>query len=179
MSKLCKNILITGLPDSGKTTLIKKLVDELQEYNPAGFFTEEIRPHGSRKGFMLKSLDQKKSGIVAHVDIKGPHRVGKYGVDLVGFEQFLGTLNLLDPRLRVFIIDEIGKMECLSPKFRNLVTSLLNASSLVIASIPLKAYGFIDEVKHRQDVHPLEVTARNRNKLLYDIVDLVRSTLDL
>ncbi len=178
MSKSYQNILITGLPGSGKTTLIKKLVDELQEYNPAGFFTEEILLHGSRKGFMLKSLDRKKSGILAHVDIKGPYRVGKYGVDLLGFEQFLGILDLLDPHL-IFIIDEIGKMECLSPKFRDLVTSLLNASSLVIASIPLKADGFIDEVKHRQDVRQLEVTVRSRNELLHNIADLVRSTLDL
>jgi nucleoside-triphosphatase len=179
ISRSCKNILITGLPGSGKTTLIKKLVDELHEYNPVGFFTEEIRSHGRRQGFMLKSLNEKKAGILAHVDIKGPNHVGKYGVDLLAFELFLGKLNLLDPRSGFFIIDEIGKMECLSPKFRYLVTSLLSASSPVIASIPLRTGGFIDEVKHRRDAHQIEVTARNRNKLLNDIVDLARSTLDL
>ncbi len=175
MASLSKNILITGLPGCGKTTLIKKLADELREYSPAGFYTDEIRTHGVRAGFKLTSLDDQKTGMLSHVDIKGPHRVGKYGVDLEGFEQFLGTLPLLDPLSRLVIIDEIGKMECLSAKFRDLVTSMLDADAPVIATIALKAGGFIDEVKHRRDVHLYEITERNRDALLPDIARLVRS----
>jgi nucleoside-triphosphatase len=175
MTNAAKNILISGLPGCGKTTLIKKLADELQEYGPAGFFTEEIRSHGTRKGFKLTSLDGQKTGTLAHVDIKGPHRVGKYGVDLEGFEQFLGTLPLFDPRPRLVIIDEIGKMECLSARFCGLVATLLNEPAPVIATIALKAGGLIDEVKHRRDVHLYELTERNRDALLRDIAGLIRS----
>jgi nucleoside-triphosphatase len=57
-----KNILVTGLPGSGKTTLIRKLAEKLRKYDPAGFYTEEIRPHGTRKGFKLTSLDGKMTG---------------------------------------------------------------------------------------------------------------------
>ena len=175
MTSAAKNILITGLPGCGKTTLIKKLADELREYGPAGFYTEEIRSHGARQGFKLCSLDKKRTGVLAHVDLKGPNRVGKYGVDLEGFEHFLGTLPLLDPRPRLVIIDEIGKMECLSAKFRDLVASLLNAPVPVIATIALKAGGFIDEVKHRGDVHLYEITERNRDALPRDIAGHIRS----
>ncbi len=45
-----KNLLITGLPGIGKTTLIKKLSEELKVLHPAGFYTEEIREEGQRKG---------------------------------------------------------------------------------------------------------------------------------
>ena len=175
MTRPSKNILIMGHPGSGKTTLIQKLVDELREYGPAGFFTEEIRSHGVRKGFKLTSLDGQKTGTLAHVDIKGPYRVGKYGVDLDGFEQFLGTLQLLAPSPRLVIADEIGKMECLSVKFRTLVAKLLDADALVIATIALKAGGFIDEVKRRGDVRLYEVTEKNRDTLFPEIVGLVRS----
>ncbi len=172
-----KNILITGLPGSGKTTLIQKLAEELRAYAPAGFFTEEIRERGTRKGFKLTSLDRKVTGVLAHVDIEGPHRLGKYGVDLEVFEQFLGNLPLHDASLRLVIFDEIGKMECLSGKFRDLVASLLDTSVPVIVSIALKGGGFIDEVKRRQDVHIFDLTERNRDKLLHDIAGLIRNLL--
>ncbi len=170
-----KNILVTGLPGSGKTTLIIKLANELREYNPAGFFTEEIRPQGTRTGFKLTSLDREKTGVLAHVDIKGPHHLGKYGVDLEGFEQFLGTLLLLDRLPRLVIIDEIGKMECLSGKFKDIIAFFLDAPSPVIATIALKASGFINEVKHRPDVQLYEIIERNRDRLLPDIAGLIRS----
>ncbi len=174
MTSPSKNILISGLPGSGKTTLIRKLADELREYDPVGFYTEEIRAHGVRKGFRITSLDGKMTGVLAAVDITGPHRVGKYGVDLDGFEKFLGALNLLDPLPRLVIIDEIGKMECLSGRFRDVASSLLDAAVPVIAAIALKAGGFIDEIKRRPDVQLYELTERNRNNLTAEIVNIVR-----
>ncbi len=174
---MAKNILITGLPGSGKTTLIEKLASELREYAPAGFLTEEIRERGARKGFMLTSLDGRSTGVLAHVDIKAEHRVGKYGVDIQGFERFLGSLPLSGLPQRLVIIDEIGKMECLSARFRDLVVSLLDEPAPVIATIALKAGGFIEQVKHRQGVLLFELTERNRDALLPDIAARVRSLL--
>lgn len=177
MASTSKNILITGVPGSGKTTFIVRLAEDLREYDPVGFYTGEIRSHGARTGFRLTSLDHKRTGILAHMKIAGPHWVGKYGVDLEGFEQFLGTLPMLDPSSRLVIIDEIGKMECLSPKFRDLVTSLLDADTPVVATIALKGGGLIDEAKRRPGILLHEITVRNRDALLPDIAGLIRSLI--
>ncbi len=75
------NILITGIPGVGKTTLIKKLADALKNFHPAGFYTEEIREDGIRKGFALIGCDGRRE-VLSHTDIKSPYRVGKYKVDL-------------------------------------------------------------------------------------------------
>jgi nucleoside-triphosphatase len=177
MNSAAKNILITGLPGSGKTTRIRKLGHLLREFAPLGFFTEEIREQGVRKGFRLASLDGKGTGVLAHRDGKGPHRVGRYGVDLPGFEQFLGNLHLAGTSPKLVIIDEIGRMECLSETFRTMVSALLDAAAPVIATIALKAGGFIEEIKRRQDVLVFEITERNREALVQDIAERVRALM--
>jgi nucleoside-triphosphatase THEP1 len=91
--------------------------------------------------------------------------VGKYGVDTVGFEEFLETLDLLNPDVELIVIDEIGKMELFSTRFRSLVRDALNSDKQVLASIPLKGNEFIREIKQRL------VTHGNRDRLLEAIVE--------
>jgi nucleoside-triphosphatase len=177
MANQAKNIFVTGLPGSGKTTFIMKLAEDLRDCRPAGFLTEETRSNRARTGFMLRSLDGRSTGMLAQADFRGPHRVGRYGVDLPGFERFLGTLRLLDPPPRIVIIDEIGRMECLSERFRGLVTALLAAPAPFIATIALRGDGFIGEVKRRPDILLRELTMGNRDALLPEIAGLIRSLI--
>ncbi len=157
-----KNILITGVPGSGKTTLITNLADDFKRFDPAGLYTVEIREHGIRRGFEIVGLDGRR-GILSHVDIKSHYRVGAYGVDVGSFEKFLDALSWSNAGL--LIIDEIGKMECLSRRFVALMKEVLDSEKLVIATIALKNRGFIAEVKARGDVKLFEVTMRNRDAL--------------
>jgi nucleoside-triphosphatase len=166
------NILITGLPGVGKTTLIKNIVEALKDLRPVGFYTAEIREGGIRKGFELISLDGRK-GLFSHTDIQSPHRVGKYKVDVKGFEAFLGSIPLLKPSTRLVIIDEIGKMECFSERFKECLIECLNSEKWVIATIALKGSGIIEEIKKRKDVKLFEITQGNRNSLLPDILSEV------
>jgi len=156
----------------GKTTLIKNIVEALKDLRPVGFYTAEIRGGGIRKGFELISLDGRK-GLLSHTDIQSPHRVGKYKVDVKGFEAFLGSIPLLNPSTRLVIIDEIGKMECFSERFKECLIECLNSEKRVIATIALKGSGFMEEVKRRHDIKVFEITQRNRNSLLPDILSEV------
>ena len=169
MRSIKKNLLITGLPGIGKTTLIKKLSEELKHLLPVGFYTEEIREAGQRKGFELVSLNAKR-GLLSHKDIKSPYRIGQYKVDIEGFENFLDSIPFFDPSKRLIIIDEIGKMECLSDPFRNLLKRIFNSGKLVIATIALKGSGLFGEIKERQDIKLFEMTKNNRDSLLFEIL---------
>jgi len=169
-----KNLLITGLPGVGKTTLIRKLSEELESLHPAGFYTAEIREEGKRKGFDLISLHGKR-GLLSHTDIRSPYRVGRYRVDVKGFEDFLDSIPFLDPSTHLIIIDEIGKMECFSEKFKTLLKKVFDSETLVIATIALKGSGLIAEIKERQDVELLELTHHNREALLLEILKETRS----
>jgi nucleoside-triphosphatase len=164
-----KNLLITGLPGLGKTTLIKRLYEPLKDLRPVGFYTEEIREGGERMGFELISLAGKR-GLLSHKHIESPYKVGRYRVDIRSFEEFLDGISFFDRSAGLIVIDEIGKMECLSDRFKKLSREVLASRKWVIATIALKGSGLIAEVKQRQDVKLFEITKRNRDLLFSEIL---------
>ena len=99
------------------------------------------------------------------LNIPGPHRVGRYGVDLAGFEKLLENLDLRHSPSHLVILDEIGKMECLSPRFIQEVEALLDSSKMLIATVALKGGGFPATVRSRPDCHVVTVTLSNRSTL--------------
>ena len=159
-------ILITGLPGSGKTTLFRRVAAKLQYLNPVGFYTAEIRKGGTRRGFSLKSLDG-RSGMLAHVEFRTGFRVGKYGVDVNGFEDFLNGIPWLDPQTGPVMIDEIGKMECLADRFKEIIKEVLDSEKQLIATIAQKGGGLIAALKNRSDIQ-LFTLARGNQDILVD-----------
>jgi len=176
MARQKPSILVTGLPGIGKTTFIINLANELKHLSTAGFYTTEIREAGVRKGFDLVSLDGRKS-ILSHVDIKSDYRVGRYGVDVQGFEVFLDSLDLTHSDADVLLIDEIGKMECHSKIFREMIGSLLDSDKPLVATIALKGEALISQIKERPDAQVIEITAANRKYLAIEVANSVRNLM--
>ena len=152
-----------------KTTLVCELINRLQNVPMVGFYTREIRSGGSRVGFELISLNG-NHGLLAHVEIKSRQRVGRYGVDTAGFDLFLENLDLLNPGAKLIVIDEIGKMELFSNRFRTLLRKVLDSDKYLLASIALHGERFIRDIKQRPDIHLIEVTRHNRADLPVSIL---------
>ena len=162
-------LLITGTPGSGKTTLIRKLVTELAGNRVAGFYTEEMRAAGQRQGFRLVGL-QGEQGVIAHVDFDNRQRVSKYGVDVATLDHLADRTLALADEIDVYLVDEIGKMECLSPCFVSRITALLDSDKTVIATVAKKGGGLIQEVKQRPDCELWELTHANRDALVAQVI---------
>jgi len=157
-------VLLTGAPRSGKSTLIERIVSRLDR-PVAGFLTREIRERGRRVGFTINTLDGQE-GVLAHVGHKSKHKVGQYGVNLADLDRIaVPSIQPVDPAALV-IVDEIGKMECFSEKFRQAVLDLLDSDHDVLGSIALKGGSFIRSIKARVDVEVIEVTPANRDGLV-------------
>ena len=167
-----KNILITGLPGTGKTTVFRRLVDKLRHLNPVGFYTAEIRKSGVRKGFNLRSLDG-RTGILAHVDFRSGYQVGKYGVDVAGFEAFIEPIPVLAPETGLVMIDEIGKMECLSDTFIKIISDILNSEKPLIATIAQKGGGLIADLKKRSDTQLFTLTRENLDETVRRVFSIM------
>lgn len=163
------HLLLTGLPGTGKTTLIKKIAFGIP--GAVGFYTEEIREKGVRKGFRLVSLSGEEK-VLSHVNLKSPHRVGKYRVDVAGFEEFLEGIDF--QAAHAIVIDEIGKMECLSRRFQGLINEVLSsAGKTVIATVALRGTPFIEGLKKAPGAELIEVTVQNRDALASEIPTLL------
>jgi nucleoside-triphosphatase len=111
-----------------------------------------------------------KKALLSHQEIKSPYQVGHYKVDIQGFEDFLISISFSNPSTHLIIIDEIGKMECLSDRFKKLLHETLDSEKWVIATVALKGSGLIAVVKEREDVRLFEITKNNRDSLLSDIL---------
>ena len=162
------HILITGAPGSGKTTLFRRLARKLHHLSPVGFYTAEIRKGGSRQGFCLNSLDG-RTGTLAHVEFRTGYRVGKYGVDVNGFEAFMALLPIFGAESGLVMIDEIGKMECLSNQFVEIINMLLDSEKRLIATIAQKGGGLIADLKKRSDVQLFTLSRDNQDFLIDQI----------
>lgn len=166
-----KNIFLTGRPGTGKTTLIYSAISALGEKGLMGFYTEEIRAGNTRLGFKVKALSGPE-GLLAHVDVKSPHRVGKYGVDVTDFERVaipaIDGYNMAE--VSIIVIDEIGKMESFSERFKRKVIECLDSPKRVLATIALKGDAFINSLKKRPDVTLIQITEKNRDQLRHAVI---------
>jgi nucleoside-triphosphatase len=130
----------------------------------AGFTTEEIRDRGRRRGFEGATLDGRRA-VLADVSVRGTHRVGCYGVNLASFEEVVLEVLTPDPRVDLHVVDEIGKMECLSPRFVAAIRRLLEAGAPLLATVAERGGGLISEVKCRPGATLLQVTRSTREAI--------------
>ncbi|MBI2471859.1 MAG: NTPase [Planctomycetes bacterium] len=168
-----KHLLITGKPGVGKTSVIKKIIPLLGT-SAGGFFTEEIRVMDRRMGFRIVTLDGEE-GIMAHVDFNSNFKVGKYRVDLDSFEKVaIPAIEKAVKDKSIIVIDEIGKMELFSIKFRELVQKILDGEKPLICVIKENGDAFTEEIKNRGDVDLVTVNYENRESLPEKVLEMLK-----
>ncbi len=163
--------LLTGPPQCGKTTVVRRVAEGFPG-RAAGFYTQEVRQTGRRVGFEIVTLDGRIAWL-SRVDFPGPQRVGKYGVDLEALHRV--ALPALDPApgVELIIVDEVGKMECLSPRLVAALEALWSAPLPLLVTVAEKGGGLIAAIKRRPGARLITVTPGNRDALPAVILEIL------
>jgi nucleoside-triphosphatase len=165
-------ILLTGAPQSGKTTLIRRLIDALRVHGVLvhGITTRELRIQGRRVGFMVEAIGG-ESAVMAHVSWTDGPQVGQYRVDIPAFERVaIPALEGEFPGRSVVVIDEIGQMELYSYRFTRAVLHLFEQDLPLIATVHVRPHPVTDSLKRWPGVTALTVAWETQEELLGRII---------
>ena len=165
--------LLTGQPGTGKTSLIKQAVAGAKG-KICGFYTEEIRSHGVRQGFRVVTLDG-ETATLSHINFQSPYRVSKYGVDIESLDR-VGVSALAQRECDLVVVDEIGKMELFSPKFREAVQDIISSGKKLLGTIMLSPNPYADAIKRQPQVNLITVTRANHQEVLKELRDWLSTT---
>ena len=112
-----------------------------------------------------------QEGVMAHVDIQSPDRIGKYGVDLTVVDTLaVESLQRAKSENSLIIIDEIGPMELLSSKFKGEVLDVINGDSDVLGTVAKRKNEFINQIRRLPNVTILEIFPGNREQIVEDVI---------
>lgn len=172
------NILLTGPPGVGKTTIFEQIKESLtiKGYSIGGIYCPEIKEKGKRTGFSIFDLASGNRGVLAiihiHESIQGL-KVGKYNVNLNDIEKIgIPAINNAVEESDYIFIDEIAPMELKSNDFPKAVWNAMNSQKTVIAVIHQRSrHPFILKVKNREDVMIFNLTLQNRDSITKKILE--------
>lgn len=167
-------LLLTGEPHTGKSTLLSKLLRNID--NKQGFVTSEIAKDGQRTGFELVS-SKDLGTLLADIHSSSETRVSRYGVNMDSLNAFIDKLPEIKQGALLYI-DEIGQMQLFSEKFQKLATAYVASSNNFIGTVSkVYKHKFIDELKNNEEIEIIEVTPTNRDQLFIDILKRLKQSM--
>ena len=159
----------------GKTSIILKIVNSIigAGYEVGGMVSREAKERGIRAGFELEDLRTGRKGWLAHKEIcRGP-RIGKYFVNMKDLDNIgVGAIqnSLMNPKIKLIVIDEIGPMELFSNNFVNAVRKAINSDKPLLGSIHRKSrHSLLDEIRTMDKTSIITINFENRDHIHNDI----------
>ena len=194
MRERMPKIGITGLPNVGKTATLAAICRKLErdDFIIGGMITRAYRPgDGSERiGFYVENWETGEKEVFSSKEFgnkpgcernktetdDGMYYVDTDALDRIGVAAIRDAM--ADEDVDIIIIDEVGKMEMHSAEFNKAVKEALDCPKPIIMTLHKKSRNpLLQDLRRRDDVRILEVTAVNKNLLPYKIEKLLKDHL--
>lgn len=160
-------IMLCGDIDSGKSTLIRKLLEDMGK-PPKGYITVRMPAvDGVSKVYLYDISNPPERVEDAAVIITIENEVREKHPELL---DTLGVQYLTDiPAGSVVVLDEIGSLESASPEFQKAVMRILSGDYTVLAAVKAANTDFLRAVRKHPDCELYIITPDNREALYEQI----------
>ena len=185
---------VTGLPRSGKSAVMEKVVsmlsderlDEMRARGDdveaakllGGMRCEPLIENGDRVGFKCINFQTGEEAVMAHKNIDSRMRVLGYGIDTTALDKVaVPAIQEAMDDYEVIVIDEIGKFSVECEAFVEVVRKAMEIDKPTLLTLHKKSrHPLLQDIRRRDDARILEVTPVNRALLPYKIHKLIRET---
>ncbi|HPF51361.1 MAG TPA: nucleoside-triphosphatase [Draconibacterium sp.] len=170
-----KLIILTGEIGSGKTMVLKKLIQQFQKdrIKVGGFYQERIVEKDETVGYDFVEIETGRRFEFLRKNASGSHRVGKYSINTEVFP--IGKEILATVRQSIVVVDEIGKMENKGDGWAAAFATLLQSNNVqIIASFRKE---LLKELQQKFDITNapvFDLDAEDLETILGRIIQMVK-----
>jgi nucleoside-triphosphatase len=166
-----KNIFITGERGIGKSTLLNKVIKNV-DCSIGGFIQE--------KKFTDKTTC---FNVISLYNLKDSYTIGIYHKEKDILYSDMNVFNIISKNIllksldntELIILDELGFMEESSPLFKDIIIKILDSDTPVLGVLKECDTNFIQQIKMRKDVEVIRIDENNRNYMEDRILDILES----
>ena len=162
------HILIVGSRGVGKSTLIRRLLEEINR--PVWGFETKKEPLAGGPIYIYeagKPRVQSDENLVGFCAEQHPTVISS------AFDRFAETLKAPIPNGHVVLMDELGFMESASEAFCESVLRILDGGAPVIAAVKDKNTAFLEAVRGHKNAKCFFVTPENRDTLFTQVLEFI------
>ena len=184
---------ITGLPRSGKSAVLDKVVSMVIEERKAdsrgrrrgvaaniigGMRTEAIIEDGERVGYACVDILSGDRGVMAHREIDSRNRILGFGINPSELDKVaVPAIQNAIGNCEILVIDEVGKFSVEREGVVAAVREALEYDMPTLLTLHKKSrHPLLQDIRRRDDGRILEVTPVNRALLPYKILKLILET---
>ncbi len=169
---------LTGLPNSGKTTLVATLMNNIkaQGRSVGGMVTENVMENMRKVGLEVVDIHTGERATFAHISFGETHKNLNFGLDTEAFERVgVAAIKTAQEECDMVVVDEIGPIQLECQAFNKAVLELITKNVSLILSIHKKSrHTVVQDIRRRDDMRILDVTHRNRLVLPYKINQILQ-----